>query len=106
MENLVIPKEETQKIKEVIEKVKEFQENYKGLKPSLSEATDQLQRIHTILYLEMARDLIKSAKTLEHIMECSKEEFIAYITNDGAHSIDEVETNLMLTVMLEMASKK
>ena len=106
MENLVIPKEDTQKIKEVIEKVKEFKENHKGLKPSLSEATDQLQRIHTILYLEMTRDLLKSAGTLEHLLECSKEEFIAYITNDGAHSIDEVETNLMLSIMLEMATNK
>lgn len=101
MKNTVIPQADIDKLKEVIEKVKDYVESHKQCEPA-RESLTQLNRIHSVLYLRMIKELISTARSLESLLECSEEEFIKTITGDGKITVDEAEKNLMLNVMMEM----
>lgn len=100
MKNTMIPQEDVTKLKEVVEKVREYVNNHAELKPTFEGTNDRLQIIHTILYLELSRDLVKSAKGLEILLECSEEEFIKNITDDG-RTLEEVERTLVMNVIMD-----
>lgn len=101
MKNTVIPQADVDKLKEVIEKAKDYVKSHKQCKPALESLT-QLNRIHSVLYMRMVKELISTARSLESLLECSEEEFIKTLTDDGKITVDEVEKNLMLNVMMEM----
>ena len=105
MKNTMIPQEDVAKLKEVVEKVDEYIKNHKNLSPTIEGAENRLQRIHTILYLELTKDLISSAKGLEALLNDDEEEFIKSITNDGEMTVEEVERSLMMNVLMEMLTK-
>ena len=100
--NTIIPKEDVEKVKEIIEKVNGYLDCHAELTPSMDNATDPLLRIHTVLYLDMMKDIIRSAKALEFLLDCNEEDFVKSITEDGKRTIEEVDKKVMFNMLMEI----
>ena len=103
MQNPILPKEDIEKIKEVIEKVNIYIDSHQKISPNISDVGSRLNRVHTMLYLEIVKDLITNVKMLEQILECSPEEFEKIFTEDG-ETLENVERMLMANMMLNILS--
>ena len=102
MKNTVLSQEEVTMVNGIIEKVNVYINNPKSINPNSENMDNRLQRIHTLLYMSITKDLITSAKSLENILECSPEEFEKIITCDGEFSLEEAEKNLMTNMIMEL----
>lgn len=98
MNNTIIPKSEREKMEEIISLVKDFVEHHSEVKPNLG-AENRLERIHTVLYLDIVGDLVRSAKTLEDLLTATEEEFTNIITKNGEKTLEEVERMVMMKAM-------
>ena len=102
MQNKVLPQSEVDKMREVIGNINEVIRNHDKLKPRFEDVGNQLIRIHTLLYMTGAKELICSAKTLERLFDCTPEELVALVTNEGEITIEEAEKNLMIHALVDI----
>lgn len=100
--NKMLPKENVAKAKEVIAKIKEYAETHAHVTPNIEGASDPLQRIHTVLYLDMVNDIVKTALALESLLNSTEDEFIDKITNGRKMTIEEVDRRVIVNMVLDL----
>ena len=104
MKSPIIPEEELNKLKEVLEEVKEFMEIHSSLSPRVDMDSTDIEKIHAFMYLDLLGDFIKKAKMLTELLELSEEEFVKTATKDGKYSTEEVLSMVMNKILLDMLS--
>lgn len=106
MRSTVIPQEDISKVKEVIAKFDEFLENRKGIKFDPNLGDDQVQGIHSVLYLRAVNEVAETLCFIKHLLECEEEEFISKVTDKGKHTIEEVYRGVMMSALGDMLNDK
>lgn len=101
MKNTMIPEEEMAKIRKVIEASNNLLENHNALTPNI-DVNDSVMRVHTLLYLEVVKDLMKTSKLLEALFEMDREKFIAMVTDDNKRDIRTVEREMMMSMLVDL----
>ena len=101
MTNPIIPEAEVLAVKKVIEAVEELKEVHKGSSPIFNDSEDDLDRLHTIVYLHFIKDLIGGSETVKYLFEQSREDFEKSVTNNGEREVKEVLLKAMLYELME-----
>ena len=103
MRNKILPLEDQMNAKAIIEKVNIYVEKHGDYAPRFdNDDNDTLQRIHTLMYLDVIGDLVKSAMLLESLLEDSPEEFAHHVTNGGERTVEETERLLMTSAIVDI----
>lgn len=103
MNNTLLPKEEVQKLEEIIQKVDELIEVHNNLDmPDFLNCKDDLMHVHIVMYLDMVKDIIISAKRMKGLLEISEEEFKEAVTLNGEISLEEAKARSMMNVLMDM----
>lgn len=98
MQNKMISQEEIALLREIDERVEKIKVLHQTL-PNLEEVDNQLKRVHTILYLNMLKDLITLSHSIVTLVDSSEEEFEKAITQEG-RTLEEVERKLLIEFLL------
>ena len=101
MTNPIIPEAEVLAVKKVIEAVEGLKEVHKGNSPIFNDSEDDLDRLHTIVYLHFTKDLIGSSEAIKDLLEQSREDFEKFITNNGEREVKETLLKAMLYELME-----
>ena len=103
MRNKILPLEDQMNAKAIIEMVNIYVQKHGDYAPRFdNDDNDTLQRIHTLMYLDVIGDLVKSAMLLESLLEDSPEEFAHHVTNGGERTVEEMERLLMTSAIADM----
>lgn len=98
MQNKMISQEEIALLREIDERVEKIKVLHQTL-PNLEEVGNQLKRVHTILYLNILKDLITLSHSIVTLVDSSEEEFEKDITQEG-RTLEEVERKLLIEFLL------
>ena len=101
MKNPIIPEAEVTAVKKVIEAVEELKEIHKLHQPIFDNGEDDLDRLHTLVYLHFVKDLIERGLILKELIEVSREDFEKTATNNGEREVFEVLRNATLSELLD-----
>ena len=102
MTNKIIPEAEVLAVKKVIEAVEELAEIHKCTNPILNGSEDNLDRLHTLIYLHAIKDLVEASGALKGLLEDSREDFEKNITNNGDREVEEVLLKVMLSELMKI----
>ena len=102
MKNPLIKEKELECIKEACQKIEEAVKLHDVSDPRDAEKLTQVERVHTLIYLDKIKDLVNSVRIINDLINLSEEELIPLMTDDGKMSLDELEKNLMAVMMLDM----
>lgn len=98
MQNKMISQEEIALLREIDERVEKIKVLHQTL-PNLEEVDNQLKRVHTVLYLNMLKDLVRFSHSIVTLVDSSEEEFEKDITQEG-RTLEEVERMLLMEFLL------
>lgn len=65
----------------------------------------QVEKVHTLLYMDLVKDFINNIGALKGLLEISEEEFVKTVTEDGKMSLSEVEHKMMSSILTDMLTK-
>ena len=101
MTNKIIPEAEVLAVKKVIEAVEELREIHKRTIPIFEGIEDNLDRLHTLVYLHAIKGFVENSGVRKYLLEVSREDFEKFITNNGESEVGEVLLKLMLSELME-----
>ena len=101
MKNPILPEQEVEAVKKLIEGMDEVWKAHKDFRPNLNAPCNELERIHTIVYLEALKDAMRGLSALKTMIECSEGEFEAIATLHGKYDVHDVLLHKMATMMAE-----
>lgn len=107
MKNSIVKEKEANALNEVIEKVENFVRTHAEYQPTPKEidnSTD-LEKIHTIMYLDAINDLIKATSFIRSLRDVSEEEFEKGVTDDGKITVEDAKNRYMLHAMADIVSR-
>ena len=101
MTNKIIPEAEVLAVKKVIEAFEELKEIHKRTIPIFKGIEDNLDRLHSLIYLHAIKDLVEISGVLKGLLEDSREDFEKTITNNGEREVEEVLLKVMISELME-----
>lgn len=105
MKNLMSDKEK-EALQEVFESVKKFitvhSEESTGILLRNMHNESQVEQVHTLFYMDLAKDLFKVTGALRGIIECDEETFVRLVTRDGEKTLDEAKHAIMSSILTDM----
>lgn len=104
MKNSIVKEKEANALNEVIEKVENFVRTHAEYQPTPEEidnSTD-LEKIHTIMYLDAINDLIKATSFIRSLRDVSEEEFEKGVTDGGKITVEDAKNRYMLHAMADL----
>lgn len=104
MNNRIIPTGEIAIVKEIINLTDDLRKYHYSHEPNKEFADDILNRIHTVMFLDSLKDLIKSVALLENLVTVSREDFKDLIEEHGG-TLEEFEKTLLVSEILEKLDK-
>lgn len=105
MNNKIIPEAEIKMVESVLKQVDELQKLHGILKPNMSNLDNRLERVHSILYLELLKDFVNSAKMLEAMLKISEESLMNIITDEGKIPFDVAEMKVLMTALSKIEER-
>ena len=106
MKNTIIPQEDFTKAKAIIESVNSYVSTHNMVVPNIEDADDVVQRVHSLLYMDIMKDIINVVGILESFLSTTEEKFLEIVTDKGELSIEEVEKRLMAKMLIDILSDK
>lgn len=106
MKNTIIPQGDITKAKAIVDSVNDYVSNHEMEIPNIEDADDTVQRVHTLLYLDIMKDIINVVGILESFLSTTEEKFIEIVTDKGELSIEEVEKRLMAKMLIDLIADK
>lgn len=89
MKNSIIPQEEINAVKKVIEAVEELSRVHASTRPVFNNAT-KVEAVHTFTYLNCTEELFHSTGALKQLLDVSEEEFVKVATGNGKRTIEQI----------------
>lgn len=106
MKNTMINDKEREALEKVVNAVDEFIKAHEQTTLEQVMKSTRLEKVHTLLYMDMVKDLVCSAKSLRSLLEESEEKFVEIVTDGGKISLDEVEKRLMTSMLMDLVMNK
>ena len=72
--------------------------------PDMDNASS-LDRMSTIIYLDILSDFLKKASVLRGFLEISEDEFLRLVTKDGKLSLSEAETQVLMKGLINTITR-
>ena len=104
MRNKIIPINEIEAVKECLNEVNNIVKVHSSVTPDMDNASS-LDRISTIIYLDIISDFLKKASVLRGFLEISEDEFLRLITEDGKLSLCEAETKVLMNGLINAITR-
>ena len=101
MKNRMLPKEEIVLMGRVIKDFDDLVQYHKRSSVSTENTTD-LEQIHTVVYMDLLKDLSDKVYAMRDLLEIPEEEFTKLMTKDGKVSLEEVKRILIKKMILDM----
>lgn len=104
MKNAMLPESELKILGEIFEKITELVDNHEKSPLSMKalHESSEAEQLHIVMYMDILKDMITSAKSLQGLLEISEEEFIKAVTEDGKISMREVKRKMMMNMLIDM----
>lgn len=99
MRNKIIPEAEIKMVESVFKQVDELQKLHGTLKPNVSYLDNRLERVHSILYLELLKEFVHSAQMLQAILEMDEKSLMDIITDNGKMPFEVAEMRVLMTAL-------
>ena len=112
MKNTMISNKELEALQEIFNGVDHFCEAHNllysvgldSLMTTTKRAT-QVEKVHILLYMDLVKDFIKAIGALRGLLEEDESKFIEVVTDGGKVTLDEVESKLMTSMLMEILMK-
>lgn len=105
MKNTMISNKELEALQEIFKGVDHFFEAHEQIDMETVIRADEVEKVHILLYMEMARDFVEAIGSLRGLVEMDKEEFIKTVTDDGKMTLREVKDKLMTNMLMDIIMK-
>lgn len=102
MKNKIIPEAEIKMVQSVLKQVDSIVELHKSLKPNVSDLDNRLERVHSIMFIEMLKDFVHSAQMLQAVLEISEESLMSIITDNGKMPFEVAEMKVLMSALSNM----
>ena len=110
MQNTMINNKEREALQEIFKGVNKFIEahNETALEEMMNhtQTATQVEKVHTLLYMDLVKDSIRNLGALRGLLEETEEKFIETVTDGGKLTLDDVERKLMTSMMMDILFNK
>lgn len=106
MQNTMINNKEREALEKVVNAVDEFIKAHEQTTVEQVMKSSKVEKVHILLYMDLVKDLICSAKSVKSLIEESEEKFIETVTDGGQMTLDEVEKRLMTSILMDLVMSK
>ena len=103
MKNTMISNKELEALQEIFKGVDHFckAHNKESFMSTTMRAT-QVEKVHILLYMDLVKDFIKDIGALRGLLEEDEIKFIEVVTDGGKITLDEVESKLMTSMLMDI----
>ena len=105
MKNTMISNKELEALQEIFKGVDHFFEAHEHIDLETVIRASEVEKVHSLLYMEMTKDFIEAIGALRSLVETDKEEFIKTVTDDGKLTLKEVRDKLMTNMLMDIIMK-
>lgn len=105
MKNTMISNKELEALQEIFRGVDHFCEAHNKEIDSLMSTTmraTQVEKVYILLYMDLVKDFIKDIGALRGLLEEDEIKFIEVVTDGGKITLDEVESKLMTSMLMDI----
>lgn len=106
MRNIMISDKEREAFNKVVEAFDEFIGTHENVEFEQVIKATKVEKVHFLLYMNFAKDLVGTISALKGIFEDDEERFIEVVTNNGEKSLDEVEKMILISTALGSIAEK
>ena len=103
MKNTMISNKELEALQEIFKGVDKLVEAHdKELTFERVRGASKVEKVHSLLYMTMLKDFIKDIGALRGLLEEDEIKFIEVVTDGGKITLDEVESKLMTSMLMDI----
>lgn len=106
MQNTMISNKEREALEKVVNAVDEFIKAHEQNTMEQIMKSSKVERVHILLYMDLVKDLVCSAKFVKGLIEENEEKFLEIVTDGGQMTLDEVEKRLMTSMLMNLVMSK
>ena len=102
MKNPILPEQEVEAVKKLIEGMDDVKNAHENFRPNLNAPCDELERLHTLVYLEALGDVMRGLSALKTMLEGPRDEFEDIVTLHAKRDVHDVLLHKMATMMMDL----